>query len=202
MTEPLLQNRQRVAPSRRPSDIRLLTKDRQLQSSHRGIYCDIYLIILSSPQRMAWISNGPWSWKLPLLMPRIEPSFYYFYSLTGLMRRPILKLQGSYSRKQIIPPLPSQFFEYLCCFNHIVEPLSSSGFISRAWKPTLLWKERFLFCGVGHTAWWHARILCKHTVGICKSDIFTAIRRWPRGSGISGSLNVKREEDKLNACIF
>lgn len=37
MTEALLQNRQRVAPSRRPSDIRLLAKDGQLQPSHRGV---------------------------------------------------------------------------------------------------------------------------------------------------------------------
>lgn len=55
-------------------------------------------------------------------------------------------------------------------------------------------KERFWSSA---THWWHMRMLCKYSVGICKFVIFPAHVRWPRGSGYSRTLNVKLGQDKL-----
>lgn len=113
MTELILQNRLRAASSALASDIRHLTKDRQLQPSHQGISCDIYILNHSVQPSKDGI-NLKW----PLIVKAASPDtvtcavviFFFFCWLVLLMWRLIPKLQGSYNRKQLIVPLPSQFF--------------------------------------------------------------------------------------------
>lgn len=86
MTELILQNRLRAASSALASDIRHLTKDRQLQPSHQGISCDIYIESFCAAikgwnkSEMPPNSKSRLSWYCDLC----RSYFFFFFLLTGL----------------------------------------------------------------------------------------------------------------------
>lgn len=119
VTEAILHNRQPAASSALPSDIRHLTKDRQLQPSHQGISCDIYIESFCAAlkgwnkSQMALDSSSCLSWYCDLCHS------YFICWLVSLMWRLIPKMQSSCRRKQLIVPLPSRFFWAFRLFHHV-----------------------------------------------------------------------------------
>lgn len=191
MTEVILQNRQHHQPCHLISDISPKTGGCSNRIGESRVICILNHSALKgwNKSQMALDGNSCLSWYCDLCHSN------FICWLVSLMWRLIPKMQSSCSGKQFIVLLPSQFFWAFRLFHHIRNPSSScSSFISRAWKPSLLWKERFWSSA---THWWHMRILCKYSVGICKFVIFPAHVRWPRGSGFSRTLNVKLGQDKL-----